>query len=503
MTSLDFWKIFAKPNTGYQTFPTSQQREVLSALDSHDVVVVTSANGVGKTYLSVQYAAYFLLKHPDSYVWVCGATGEGLKNTFWGALEEFVSQAGLPGTVMRSGYWYPDRENYPNWYLRAAVPDKIEAITGKHQSQQLIIFEEASGVNEDFYRGVDSLRSGISEETKIKWLLIGNPHHRGTEFHRRTRDGNAHHISLSAIDHPNVRHRKTIIPAAVSAQWVDEMAEMYGEDSDVFRVHVLGKFPAQNFRTVINEEHLRANVGRAVTEIGHRCVGVDVAGGSERYDVDHTAIYRIDGRKIHLDHYYQSVPLDETWNRCMTYCDQGYHVSVDDNGIGQGVLTRCREVGYDEKKITGFNGQSQPIFSESQRLRQIRAIENRLNGTVHYSDSARAVMRRKIVALQEKIAEYLPYDTLEAELWFLFANEIKRGAEHPDSPTEGFSIPDDDELIEQLISRQSRTVTRTSETRGKTGLVPKHETSVTSPDKADALILAYFSHLKMVHKIAA
>src|SRR5690606_25039679 len=151
------------------------------------------------------------------------------------------------------------------------------------------------------------------------------------------------------------RHRRFWATVHVNAEtsprvakaWVQEMADKWGEDSDVYRVRVRGEFPLGEADTFIPLDLVEGAVFRDVPAEGAVQIGVDVA----RYGDSETAIVvRWGGRVLWLEaHRKRGVPTviglvlaAARQARKITGAAR-ITVAVDDSGVGGGVTDGLRE----------------------------------------------------------------------------------------------------------------------------------------------------------------
>jgi hypothetical protein len=158
----------------------------------------------------------------------------------------------------------------------------------------------------------------------------------------------------------------------VDPQFVEDMRKQYGDDSDIFRVRVLGDFPKADDNTVIPLDLCEAAVNRDVAQAEGKMIwGVDVA----RFGADKTALAK--RRKNHLVEpirTWQGKDLMQTVGLLVSEYenakpgDRPELIVVDSIGVGAGVVDRLREQGY---PVRGINvGESSPVNSDKfMRLR--------------------------------------------------------------------------------------------------------------------------------------
>ena len=122
---------------------------------------------------------------------------------------------------------------YPEeWFAVARTASKPDALQGFHAEHVLYIIDEASGVEDNIFEPVlGSLSSPVA-----RLLMCGNPTQLSGFFY------DSHNKNRASYSTFHIDGRNS---SRVSQDFVDTIARMYGEDSDVFRVRVAGEFPLQ------------------------------------------------------------------------------------------------------------------------------------------------------------------------------------------------------------------------------------------------------------------
>lgn len=216
-------------NVGLLTDP---QKRVLHAVEKYRTVVVTSATGTGKTFLLAGLAIAHFVCWDRSGVYIAAASPESnLKTLAWGELTRFMARAPhLFKDTLSTDMTISKPERMPNGKMKPGrsriqgltIPsqgrdDKMEtAFSGKHHEDNTAFFlDEADGIPDPCYRGINGCLSGSGHERSV---LFYNPKARDGEPYDMLEQGRAHHVILSAFDHPNVQSGYDIIPGAVSRQ---------------------------------------------------------------------------------------------------------------------------------------------------------------------------------------------------------------------------------------------------------------------------------------------
>ena len=223
----------------------------------------------------------------------------------------------------------------------------------------------------------------------------------------------------------------------VNSQWVKDMESKYGRDSDVFRVRVNGEFPNVNATGLFSLSDLEQATKIKADADGSMVLAVDVA----RYGDDSTIIARKRGMQLTLVKKLKHKSTTEVAGEVAHIANGGPYggVVVDTIGVGAGVYDQLRPL-----------------------------IGNRLiDGNVGFSpDDTNTYLNKR------------------AESYFKLRDAIKRGA----------SLPDDDELIEELLSIEYQFTES-----GKIKIKPKDQIKEDlgrSPDKADAFMLLFFRDVR-------
>jgi hypothetical protein len=295
----------------------------------------------------------------------------------------------------------------------------------------LLVVDEASGVPEKVFEAAAGSMSGHNATT----ILLSNPtRSTGTFYESQTRMANTWWTQRwSCVDSP-----------LVSDEFVDEMRERYGEESNAFRIRVLGEFPLADDDTIIPFHLVDAAMNRDIEiDKDRRPVwAVDPA----RFGSDRTAFCKRVGSVITEIKSWRGLDLMQTVGRVMAEYEalnpssRPSEILVDSIGVGSGVVDRLRELGA---PVRGVNVAESPSMGET-------------------------------------------YNNLRTELWF----KTKAWLED-----RGCKLPQDDELLADLTGiRYSFT------SSGKMAAESKDQMrrrGLRSPDLADAVCLTMASDAAM------
>ena len=215
-------------------------------------------------------------------------------------------------------------------------------------------------------------------------LLIGNPTTMSGAFRSAFYESRDlyHAITISALESPNVKEGKAIIRGLTSRKWVEERKKIWGEENPICQARVLGEFPDQAEDTLIPLPFIEKAVGRfqaasagypppgmgrdevclASTEEGENrpspvpstiqgegiqalvVVAVDVA----RFGSDKSVILRRRGMIVEEVQAYHGLDTMKLTGLVVSAIQtfRPHEITVDEVGIGAGVVDRLHEQGY-------------------------------------------------------------------------------------------------------------------------------------------------------------
>jgi len=415
----------ANPDTWQETFLTHIAK-------GNRRISVRSGHGVGKsTAASWAIIWYLLLRYPVKVV-VTAPTSSQLYDALFAELKRWVKE--LPETLRDMLEVKQDRIEVKEAATEAFVSartsraEQPEALQGVHSENVMLVADEASGIPEAVFEAAAGSMSGHNAVT----LLLGNPV-RSSGFFYDTQNRLANDwvtMKVSCVDSPRV-----------SDAYVEEMKSRYGEESNAYRIRVLGEFPRSDDDTIIPMELLELAKHRDVETSQHAKLiwGLDVA----RFGGDRSALSKRQGNALieptktwkNLDLMQLTGAVVAEWE-ALPPSQRPHEIMVDSIGLGAGVVDRLRELGLPARGIN---------VSESPAM-----------GTT--------------------------YRNLRAELWY----KCKAWFEARDC-----RIPNDEELVAELATvRYFFSSSGKMQVEGKDDI---RKRGLKSPDKADSFVLTFAS----------
>jgi len=338
--------------------PYDYQAEFLDALATGErKMSVRSGHGTGKsTTSSWAMLWYVLLRFPNKVVVTAPTSGQ-LFDALFAELKRWINE--LPPQLQVLLTVKSDRVELAAAPAEAFISARTsraetpEALAGVHSENVLLVVDEASGVPEKVFEAAAGSMSGHSATT----ILLSNPtRSSGTFFESQTRLADTWWTRRwSCVDSP-----------LVSEEFVDEMRLRYGEDSNAFRIRVLGEFPMADDDTII-PFHLADSAIRRDIEIPEDTKpiwGLDVA----RFGADKTALCKRYGNVVTEITSWQGLDLMQTVGRVMAEYEglapsvRPSEILVDSIGVGGGVVDRLRELGA---PVRGINVGEAPAMGNT------------------------------------------------------------------------------------------------------------------------------------------
>lgn len=346
------------------TGPRNWQREVLTAIGEHLDnketrhqplrIAVASGHGIGKSALIGQIVNWAMSTADDCKIVVTANTEPQLRTKTWPEISKWarlcLNRPWWKVNAMSMHSVDPDHEK--SWRADAVTwsENNTEAFAGLHNEGKriVIIYDEASNIADKVWEVTEGALTDAN--TEIIWIAFGNPTRNTGRF--RECFGKYRHLWKTwAIDSRTVE--------GVNKDFLAQMVETYGEDSDIVKVRVRGLFPAQSSAQFISTDLVDAAEKRIViSDPGAPLImGIDIA----RFGDDQCVIRGRRGRDARLFRPIRWAKLDtvQSAERIMQAIDlhQPQAVFIDGGGVGGGVVDILKSRNY---RVTEVNFGSSP-----------------------------------------------------------------------------------------------------------------------------------------------
>lgn len=313
---------------------------LLEAIRPGARVAVRSARGTGKTFLLAGITLWFLLCFDDVNIRILSPSYGQLTTVFMREVKKL--HAKLPPDLRDLVEIFTDRVvsklNSINFaQCITANADKPESLSGQHADVQVILYDEMSAIDEEVFDiTLGSLGTAIGGGHVVG---VSNPT-RGDGFYADLFDKKPKNwklLTFTAFKCPRILK-----------SWIEEQKELNGEDSDFYRVNVLGEFPRSDGSVFIPTSLVQDAIERYLEPreyISHPItMGVDVA---RSLSGDATVFTFKQGYKL-LD--ITSFRTDDTMETVARMRDEFYarkisSIYIDATAVGGPVGDRAREIG--------------------------------------------------------------------------------------------------------------------------------------------------------------
>jgi hypothetical protein len=302
---------------------------------------VVSGHGVGKSALTSWLVEWFLATRPHPQIVVTANTGQQLETKTWREMAKWHKlscfESWFEWTATKYAYG-PEKET---WFAAAVTwnKDKAEAFAGTHEQHVLLLFDEASLIDDVIWETAE----GALTTPDAMQFCFGNGTRNTGRFKECFPGGRfAHRWQTYHVDS---RTAKKADQAQI-AQWIAD----YGEDSDFVRVRVKGQFPRAASTQFITEEMVQcAKARQSPTDVmAPITIGVDVA----RFGDDASVIAIRQGSHLPELRQFRELRTTQLTGQAAHACGQytmGHYaptIFVDAVGLGAGVVDGLVALGH-------------------------------------------------------------------------------------------------------------------------------------------------------------
>jgi len=314
--------------------PTSQQEEALGNFYKQDRNSIRSGHGTGKDAFASWIILHFMCTRSYPKVVCTAPTNRQLQDILWSELAKWLRKSKIADefVIQRDKLFHKDAAK--EWWARAVSAsvkatkeEQAETLAGFHAEHLLIVVDEASGVPDPVFIPLE----GAMTQKDNRVLLIGNMTKNQGYFY-----DSQFHKSINI--RWNKLHWDSRKSTNVKEDFVVYMKEKYGEDSNVFRIRVIGDPPLDSENTLIPLAWAISCVDNEIPEFADDeplYLGVDVA----RYGEDASIIMPRRGDIILPWKTFRKMnTIDLGGNIFQTFEDTNAKgIAIDEIGVGAGV----------------------------------------------------------------------------------------------------------------------------------------------------------------------
>lgn len=391
-----------------------------------------AGTGTGKTYSLAWAGLWRWWRSPGSMHVNTAPTERQCREVFFQEISNHIGRSPVLGNLVNLGGAKLTMKDYPHWKIFAATASDENAIRGLHHPDMTIMAEELTGIREDI---IAALLRTCSQKNNLFMTIFNPDRASGTAyemFHGR-RSYWPWNLTMNKLSIARDR------PDLVDPEKIELVRAEFGEDSDMWRVGVLGEFPLEGARNVVTH-----SMAERATEVPLalalatgpplRVISVDFA----RYGGDENVIYARSGNAI----------------------VQSEQMFADPNIAA----ARSREI----MRERGWTAESTVFIIDSVGMGQALVhdyVEAGLN-VVEFHPNRRSPVQG--------------YANVQSAAYFNLRQQLKNGQLH---------LPNDPILFEQLTTREYGYRKGDIEVESKAQYQQRGFKK--SPDRADALVMAF------------
>ena len=428
---------FARTLLGHTIWP--KQHEILQSLAKFPKTAVKACHASGKTFTAAEAVLWWITTQKKGIAITTAPTRMQVERVLWGEIHSAVQLA-------RVDYPRPSAMRLqlaPDRFAIGMSTNEGVRFQGYH-GNVLIVVDEAPGVLPKIFEAIEGIRAGGD----VRVLALGNPVISSGPFYDAFTSYREswNTLTISAFDTPNLQgvtlerllemteEELDDNPCSylTSRRWVKEKYYEWGPNHPLWESRVLGNFPIQGDDSLLALSWLeQAKLREGGNDDGELFAGLDVAGAGK----DETALCIRCGPKIvYLQAWAKSDPRGEVVAALKSCKGKLKNVNVDAVAIGWGMFQHLRSEGF---PVRGVNVGGTPRDRER-------------------------------------------YFNLKAELFWGFRQRAESG---------DLAGLQDDKAIAQLAG-----IRYEINARGQIAIESKPQArkrNVTSPDRAEAIILAF------------
>ena len=322
----------------------------------------TVTHNTGKDACASWIVWWFLVTRAYAKVVCTAPTARQLGDILWSELAKWHRKSTFADEFVVQKDKIFQKDSPKEWWARAVSPsakaskeEQAETLAGFHGDHLLIVVDEASGVVDPVYIPLEGALT--QEDNRV--LLIGNMTKNSGYFYDT-------HFHSTVNQQWTKLHWDSRKSTNVTKDMVEYFKTKYGEDSNVFRIRVMGEPPLDSERTLIPLAWAIQCIGNevAVAEDEPLYLGVDVA----RYGEDSSIVLPRRGLQIlpwekftgqntiwlggHINMLYQEMEADG--------------LAIDEIGVGAGVVDWL----HNNQPVKPL-----PLLELNQRLKQLKQLQ--------------------------------------------------------------------------------------------------------------------------------
>lgn len=238
-----------------------------------------SGHGIGKSVLVAFIVNWIMSTRPHAQGTITANTFQQLSTRTWATIQTWTKRCKTAHWFEVTGSRMYHKQFKESWFCSAqsCKEDNSEAFAGQHaaSSTSFYIFDEASAVPDKIHEVAEG---GLTDGAPM-FFMFGNATRSRGAFHRATFGVERNRWIVRSIDSRTCKFS--------NKELIEQWRQDRGEDSDFFRVRVLGLPPGADDSQFIDLERIREAQKRQVVALDNEplVAGVDLAWGGADFNV--------------------------------------------------------------------------------------------------------------------------------------------------------------------------------------------------------------------------
>lgn len=310
-------------------------------------ISISSGHGIGKSNVLAMLILWYLFCFKDSQIPCTAPTAEQMHDILWKELAAMHKR--MPKAIQDKYEWSANYmriiESPETWFARAktARKENPEALAGVHGDYVMFVVDEASGVPEEIFNTAEGAMTGEN----VIVIMISNPTRLiGYFYDSHNNDKNAWaNMRFSSKDSPIVNN-----------DYITRIIDKHGEESDEYKIRVLGQFPEadaiddKGYVPLFLENDIRQIAD--MDFVGDVLLGIDPA-GQGRDETVWVLRDRFKAKVICKEKLSNPKSIAEKTLTLMSYYKiRSENIYVDNFGVGANIAQEMAIEGY---RINGIN----------------------------------------------------------------------------------------------------------------------------------------------------
>ncbi len=333
--------------------PSSQQRDALVKFPHCKRMSIRSGHGTGKDAFASWLVLWFIITRPYPKIVCTAPTARQLSDILWAEIHKWSRKSTMSHFLEHQKDKIYMIGAKAEWFAKAITTSitasadaQAETLAGIHGDHVLVVVDESSGVPDPVFVPLEGILT--SDDNRV--LLIGNPTKATGYFHDT-------HANKRLASKWSLLTWNSEESTNVTGDYIEYMTEKYGEESNVYRVRVLGLPPVEGEDVLIPMAWAQACIDNpiSVAEDEVKYLGVDVA----RFGSDKTVLLPRIGNRIYPwteFHKIGTMDVAEKVNEKLNDKDDNVAAAaIDEIGVGAGVVDWLTKHRMGRRDIFGVN----------------------------------------------------------------------------------------------------------------------------------------------------